>query len=394
MPHSHAPRIEKLIAADYDELIPFLSRAFAKDTPTWFAEKLPAIYQPTDESMGCHLAVRLDKRIAAIVGVYPLTLQLGPARLRVAGIGGVAVDPDYRRQGLMRLLMHAAVDEIRASGYEVSYLSGQRQRYRYFGWERAGVRYVARLDPVNLRHELSGAEPHGLTLAPVPAGDAATLAAISDLLETKPVRCVRDRATVHHRLACWGAVPYAARDAGGRIVGYCALNTPARVGDVHRAVEIVADSTERHMALCRAIVEHVGGPLDVELTPPVDDATRQVLSIAERWGIQAVGNWQIFDWGRTIEALLAVRATECELATGAVTVEITGAGRYVVSVGTHGPSVGESDGPADITMSPTDAVPVLFGPARPSAYTRITGRAAFLEAWCPLPLSLNRQDEV
>ena len=394
MPHTEEHRIEKLTAADYHDLIAFLARAFAKDTPTWFADKLSAIYQPTDDLMGCNLAVRLDGRIAATVGVYPLALQLGSRLLRVAGVGGVAVDPDYRRQGLMRLLMRAAVDQIRTSGYDVSYLSGQRQRYRYFGWERAGLRYTARLSPVNLAHEYAGATPHGLTLAAVSAGDTATLAAVADLLETQPVRCLRHRATVFHRLACWGAVPYAAHDARGRLVGYCALNTPARIGDVYRAVEIVADSVERFIPLCRAIVEHAGGPIDLEITPPIDDTTRRLLAIAEHWGVQAAGNWQVFDWGRTIEALLAVRATECDLAAGNVIVEITGAGRYDVSVGADGPSVVQSDGPPDITLNATEAVPVLFGPARPSAYARITGSAALLEAWCPLPLSLNRQDEV
>ena len=394
MPDTNIRRVETLTAGDYEELIPFLARAFGKDTPTWFAEKLAAVYQPTEESMSWNLAVRVNGRIAAVVGVVPLSLKLGSARLRVAGIGGVSVDPDHRRLGLMRLLMDAAGEEIRSSGYDLSFLSGQRQRYRYFGWERAGVRHVARLDPANLRHELSGADPHGLSLAPVSAGDTKTLSAISDLLQQQPYRCERDRAGVYHRLACWGAVPHVVTDAGGRIVGYCALNTPQRIGDVHRAVEIVADSTDRFVPLCRAIVELAGGPLDIELTPPVDDSTRRLLAIAERWGTQPVGNWQILNWTTTTGALLAARATEGALPEGRVVVEIAGAARFEMSVGAGGPSVGETGGPADITLSPTDALPVLFGPARPSAYTRIAGRAAILEAWCPFPLSLNHQDEV
>ena len=394
MPQTDVHRVEKLTAADYDELIPFLARAFDKESPTWFADRLPTIYQPTDDSMSCNLAVRIGGRIAAVVGIFPLELAHGTTTLRVAGVGGVSVDPDHRRSGLMRLLMNAAVDEIRSGGYELSYLGGQRQRYRYFGWERSGLRYTARLDPVNLAHEFRDAASHGLTLTRVDADDRATLDRIADLLERQPVRCVRDRATVYRRLVCWGAEAYAVRDGAGRIVGYCAVNPPARAGAAHVAAEIVCDTDERFVAVCRAIVEHAGGPLDIELTPPVSDGARRLVAIAEHWSIVPSGNWQVLDWKRTLEAFLRMRASESELAHGSVTVEIIGEGTYEIVVDTSGVRVSEGDRAADISLSPTDALPVLFGPARPSAYTRVSGVAAILEAWCPLPLALNRQDEV
>ena len=103
-----------------------------------FEELFPDLYQPTEESMRCHRIIRLDRRIAASVGVYPFSVRSANVQLQMAGVGGVCTAPAHRGKGLMSALLQAAHTEIAAQGYPVSWLSGKRDRYARFGWEKVG----------------------------------------------------------------------------------------------------------------------------------------------------------------------------------------------------------------------------------------------------------------
>ena len=46
----------------------------------------------------------------------------------------------------MQTLLEHCVAEAQAEGHDLSFLGGQRQRYRYFGYERAGVELVRQED--------------------------------------------------------------------------------------------------------------------------------------------------------------------------------------------------------------------------------------------------------
>ena len=148
--------IERLSANDFEELIVFLDGAFECPLDHSFRQFLPLIYQPTDALMSCNLAIRRAGRIAAVVGVFPITWHFGDTVLRVAGVGGVSTDPELRGQGLMSRLMEQASECIREGGYHLSHLGGQRQRYNYYGWETAGVRSSLTVNRANLRHTGAG----------------------------------------------------------------------------------------------------------------------------------------------------------------------------------------------------------------------------------------------
>ena len=105
--------VERLRASDYDQLIPFMDRAFGSPPDRGFGSLLPSLYQPTDQDMGRVLAIRRGGRIAAATGVYPIEFHTGGGCLRVAGIGAVSVAPEHRRRGLMQCLMDEVVVEPR-----------------------------------------------------------------------------------------------------------------------------------------------------------------------------------------------------------------------------------------------------------------------------------------
>ena len=121
--------INRLQASDFEEALDMLNFSFGFQHPKNFETLLPALYKAEDEHMSWNWAVRENGRIRAIVGAFPLAWQLGETTLRISGIGGVSCHPRARNQGYMQQLMSHAVASMRAEGYHLSYLGGQRQRY-------------------------------------------------------------------------------------------------------------------------------------------------------------------------------------------------------------------------------------------------------------------------
>ena len=74
--------------------------------------------------------------------------------LRVGFIGNVAVHPYSRGKGYMKELMRRAEIVMRQRGCDLAALSGQRQRYEYFGYYQACLEAVFTVTRNNLRHVL------------------------------------------------------------------------------------------------------------------------------------------------------------------------------------------------------------------------------------------------
>lgn len=69
--------------------------------------------------------------------VMGYNMRIGRARVRVAGIGGVATHGDYRRRGLMAKTATASINRLRDHGYDLSVLFGIGDFYHRFGYVRA-----------------------------------------------------------------------------------------------------------------------------------------------------------------------------------------------------------------------------------------------------------------
>ena len=93
----------QLRGTDFDECMDFLNEVFSEHAPHDFAGMLPSIYQPTDEQMACNYAIRVDGKLAAVVGLFPAQWQVGDQVLKVGGIGGVSTHKRVRGAGYMKL---------------------------------------------------------------------------------------------------------------------------------------------------------------------------------------------------------------------------------------------------------------------------------------------------
>ncbi|OQW97247.1 MAG: hypothetical protein BWK77_02240 [Verrucomicrobia bacterium A1] len=164
--------IERASVGDFAELTDHIVRCFRTDTPDHprFEEFLPDLYEPAAESAACHYVIREGGRIVSSVGVFPVEVRLSELLFHVAGVGSVSTAPECRGRGFMSAIMTALRADAAAAGFAFSWLSGLRQRYAHFGWEKAGTDFVIRV-----------------TRQPPPAGTSWTirrLDAASDSLES------------------------------------------------------------------------------------------------------------------------------------------------------------------------------------------------------------------
>lgn len=382
-----AEEIVRLSAADFDEAMAMLRSAFSKTHE--FPELLPALYQRTDDHMSWNHTIRREGRIAAIVGIFPITWKVGDTHLKVAGIGGVGTCPHWRGHGLMRRLMQHARDHISRKGYHLSFLGGQRQRYRYFGWERAGTQIEYLVSPKNMEHEFRRMDSPSLTLEPI-SEDPEILASAKRLHDGQPAYCRRTTKAFGRYLRNWGGRPLVARDAQSRVTGYLVAR-----GDDGIVDEWVSDREETALDMARQWIETTQKITRFNyptIPPPLH---HKLGGIAERITVEASGNWQIFNWPATVNALLRLRHATTPLAEGAIRVRIDNVGvTLALRVEGTRASCRVTNDPPDWSSDANCVLRVLFGPTPPSSVADLPKAADTLASWCPLPLALPNSDHV
>ncbi len=377
--------VVQLTGAEFDEAIGFLDGVFGEHRPHDFATLLPSIYQPCDELMSCNHALRVDGRIRAIVGLFPIDWQVGGRLLKVGGIGGVSTHPGDRGKGYMGVLMRHCVERMKAEGFHLSWLGGQRQRYGYFGYEKCGQTVSFDLGPANLRH--AGPETAGLRFEALEPGHSERLEQAWVMHRAQRVHCRRRKPWFHRYLRAWYNRPHAALDGSGEMAGYLVAG-----GEGGQVVELVGRDQETALAMAPAWVQaRDAGSVRFTLPPERRGLVRGLGAVAESVSVASSGNWQVFDWAATVEALMGV----CDgLPEGEADLGIEGYGKLRVRVRDGRVECRREDAGGGVTWDPRTAMRVLFGPLAPELVTDVPPALDALRAWCPLPLGWLRPDGV
>jgi predicted N-acetyltransferase YhbS len=359
-------RIEHATKADFDELMDLMAAAFRTGSPDHprFEELLPDLYQPTDEHMRRHFIIRDGGRIVSSVGLYPMDLQVGGIRLRVAGIGGVSTAPAHRGKGLMSAIMQAVREGIAAEGYALSWLSGLRDRYAHFGWEKAGSDIELRISKIP---PASGAAWRVTNWV-----EGGSLAAIAKAREGLAARGLCNDDVYRLKLVRLGVDVWEAARADE--FAYVAINRRDKyLSEWGGAVEGV-----RALVEC-ALIETK--PLTVRLPPVRDEYTDMFLALGDQPGA-GMDNLAVFD----LPALM--RLYEPYLAG------VWPRGKSLKLVLEPGSEVLLSDGrvagravpdAAELRLNSLKTASLLFGPLRPSLVLDLPAGLKWLDQVFPLP---------
>ncbi|MCM1989363.1 GNAT family N-acetyltransferase [Oceanirhabdus seepicola] len=160
-------KLKKLPIERYSEFLRILDKAYGMKEDKWFMKNLPHIYPSEDMvNMGesndlgdvssasgvkCGQAQKMaqwnyineeDGEITSGLGIFPQKLRAKCAGqdivLDLGGIGSVFAVEEYRGKGGMSSSLNDAIEIMKEDKYHLSWLSGDRYRYRNYGWDYAG----------------------------------------------------------------------------------------------------------------------------------------------------------------------------------------------------------------------------------------------------------------
>ena len=370
--------IERVTADDYAELIDHLGGAFADRN---FASRLPALYTRTAESMGRFRVIRRRGQIVAAAGRFDLAWQVGRTQLRLAGIGGVSVQPAHEGQGLMRQLMAAIVQEIEAGDFDAAYLTGARRRYQHWGFEKAGCEAELTLTSNSLHQRVRfDSRLNDVTISPMCDADADE---VYRLHASQPITCERGPDAMPSFLANWRHEAWVLR-AGGRCVGYACVDRPRQT-----VVEFGIDALSWLDTLIAALHEELDGVVRFRRPMLLDACHWRLRELSDGLTLSEAGNWRLFDVPRVLTASMRLAHRCRPLTPGRLSVELTDLGR-AVQFEVDGEQVRcvATEASAEMQMTCAELLQSLTGPVTTA------NDASLLDAWRSLPLWLPPQDRV
>ncbi len=386
--------VERLNAGDYDELLHFMNTVYNIPSGKSFESELPKMWRRTDEAMGKHIAIRIDGKIAATVGIYPLPIIIAGQKVLFSTVGNVGTLPEFRNLGLMKTLMNAAMKELETIGADASRLGGERQRYNRYGYETAGMSFRYRLTKKNIISYYDGTisgerlPRTALRFRSVKRNDTETLKTLQALQQQGLMYMLRGNETDFFDTACsWGMQLWEAIDEAGNIVGYLSASADAAtIGEQYALTPGLLYSM-----LLSWLELHKTDELHL-LTSPHDTALNQHLNkLCEECKIEPSSNFKIIHWDKVVDALLKLKCSLAKLPKGSLNVGIKGYGTLHL----EGDCCVRTDCKEDLMLDQLTATRFLFGPQSPEQYLEIPEPVrGYCSALLPLPLGWNNQERV
>ncbi len=371
----------------YEDYLRFLDGVFfSTDPSTTFRRILSKIYSDAEYVRVNTFAAMTEGAFVGAVGSFPFRLDAPDTVLKGRIIGNVAVRPDHRLQGIMKLLMDMAMDDACAEGLDLMALGGARQRYQYYSFESAGPVLSFTVTPANLRH-CFGKDAHpSIRLEEIRRTDEDILARIGEMHACSPYHADRPADRLFDILTSWKSRPCAAW-SGDQPAGYVVFNE-----DRTKVLEWDAVSPSLFNDLVHAAAADAGEKaVSFELPAYETEKIRILSGLCESVSMTSCCQFTVLNYRNVLAALMRLRASAAPLCEGRAVVEIHGrAGVENLEIRVSGGSVSveESRQPPELVMTHLEAMALFFAPVCAAR----TALAPEIASWLPLPLYLPPLD--
>ncbi|MEG1295040.1 MAG: GNAT family N-acetyltransferase [Niameybacter sp.] len=366
--------------AEYDDLLDFGNYVFKID----FKALLPKLYDHQEHLAPYHFIAKEGNRIKAMVGCFPLDLNVGTHHLKGMGIGTVSVHPYSRRQGFMKHLMTNALDFMQAEQADFAILSGQRQRYEYFGFAPTGVMMRFVVDQVNLAHK-SITHTDSFTLRPFDDLTSLELQHISKWHHSKLLFSSRPLENFITICKTWQAQPFAFYQ-DGVLKGYIII------ADTNVLDFYIEETSLLGPLLSLTLSQQNLGGLSLSVGPHDQDLITYLMDFAENYSISTATHLNILNYETFIRTFLALKSSYTSLEKGRLILEIKDVATLLIEIGEQ-IQVTPTDQAPHISLSHLEATHFLCDPMRfiPEELRDLT---ALIYSWFPLPFSFCSIDNV
>lgn len=362
----------------------FINMVFSMSSrPHDFKELLPKIYGDRAGSEPYHYLALEDGIMKAVVCSWPVTCTVGGHSVKAATVGSVSAHPYSKGKGYMKLLMNAAVEDMRKEGYDLSVLDGYRQRYRYFGYECGGSRLEYSFSANALKHG-KGAKPDtAVTLRKLERKDRQWLHAAHELYIKQPLYCERSEEDFYDILCSWTSTVYGIFQEDV-FCGYL-LDCDSRIGELVLAEEGCIFSVLKAYG---ALVN--GETFSLSVYPWETKRIEQLAPCYESVSMVEDGNYQIFNFESVLHFSMEAASRIKLLTDGELIAAVAGSKNVAIMVRDGIPTVSLTDREAECELSPTEAVTFFFSPVVGRACGEMSAKKRL--NWFPLPLSISHQD--
>ena len=374
--------------ADFMELINICFNFTAPEQK--FEGLLPKCYREEYRPQDQNYVVTEDGILTCAVGAYDHKISVCGKTLLCRGIGNVGVHPDHRSKGYMKLAMKKALDDMIEDKIALSTLGGRRQRYQYFGYDSAGMKYNFSINRDNIRHVYGDfSSPYSVKLITDPADPL--IDEILRITKNKHFIPIRSREEYLDIANSWKArlLTFSDTADGDRFVGYCIMDQNNSLSEVQ------CEKDGDFMNAIRSVFAYLDSGFSIAI-PSYDTEYAKALSLVAEWhSVTSSMMYNVLDYAAVIDAFMALKLTYAKVPSGKITLKIHGYAKdetvcITVNNGEYTVESLDNTAETDLELSHFEATELLFCPVSPMRETM----CPFVRTLFPLPIWMYRADEV
>ena len=375
----------------YSDFMHLINLTFGFETPeTQFLGLLPKLYREERRPQDSNYVVTEDGILCAAVGAYDHTITVCGETLTCRGIGNVAVHPDHRSKGYMKMAMDAALADMYEDEIALTSLGGRRQRYQYFSYDRCGPCYRFTFNKDNLRHVFKDMSAPYPDYRVITDENDPMLLQIHKLTLTKRVFSPdRSRGDLLDICRSWHCDLVCVSN-GNNFKGYAVMDKGGFISEIRTCVP------EDFIPVLRSILVHSGHDSLSVLLPPFEvQAISDLVPVCEGVNETCSMMYSVLSYEKVIRAFMRLKATYAPLPDGEISLYVEGKSepeRLRISVKNNVVKVERihHSEAVDLALSHMNAMNILFAPVSPMR----NALPAIYREWFPLPLWIYRADEV
>lgn len=378
----------KAVPDDFPNILNFINMVFSMShCPHNFRQLLPKLYEKGQEEKSIHYLALENEEIKACVCVLPITLCCEDKTITCATVGSVSVHPYSRGKGYMRKLMHIAIEDMKKSNISMSTLSGLRNRYQYYGYEKGGFVFQYCFTPDNFRHCREKFPKHKITLCQIQDTKNPLLTEIQAIQENQILFAKRNPSDFLAIMKSWNAKLYGILE-NQMCKGYVALQG-------NQILEMrLTDKTLLFTSLEECLKESGSKELFLRILPYDTYLLKECTQLFESFTISLDDNYMIFDYPKILDFFLNVKSKYTPLNSGSWDFTIKEQGTFRIQVSNGVPSVTQLkdlEGKSSFNFSSFESILALFAPncSMGLPETKLPENCN----WFPLPLALSPFDK-
>ena len=378
----------KAIPDDFPNILNFINMVFSMShCPHDFRQLLPKLYEKGQEEKSIHYLALENEEIKACVCVLPITLCCENKTITCATVGSVSVHPYSRGKGYMRKLMHIAIEDMKKSNISMSTLSGLRNRYQYYGYEKGGFVFQYCFTPDNFRHCREKFPNRKITLCQIQDTENPLLTEIQAIQENQILFAKKNPSDFLAIMKSWNAKLYSILE-NQMCKGYVALQG-------NQILEMrLTDKALLFASLEECLKECGSKELFLRILPYDTYLLKECTQLFESFTIALDDNYMIFDYPKVLDFFLNVKSKYTSLNSGSWDFTIKGHGTFQIQVDNGVPSITQLkdlEGKSSVNFSSFESILALFAPncGMGLLETKLPENCN----WFPLPLALSPFDK-